>query len=54
MAKSKKVNLPASYGGLMRVSESESKIQIPPETVIALIGGVILLEILLHSGNIFF
>jgi len=39
----------------MHFSESASQLQINPETVIALVGGVILVELLLrYSGNLFF
>ncbi len=54
MAKSNKVSLPASYGGLMRFSETESKFLIPPESVVAIVGAVIVIELVLHSGSLFF
>lgn len=54
MSSGPKVNMPASYGGLTRVSETESKVLLTPETIMVIIGAVILIELLLHSGSLTF
>lgn len=51
MAKSKKVNMPSSQGGLLRFDQTDSRFQFPPETIIAAVGLIILLEIIFHSSG---